>query len=226
MRRLFHEHRGFWTARNRQSLYFSIVLIVLAIAVQIGAGRLSYRNALKGNFVGDLLLDRLPVLDLDIIVVQGAMLLWIATTLLCFARPRYLLFGLKAVALFIVIRSFTINLTHLGIYPDHEPLDPAELGYRLYSLFALQGNYFFSGHTGLPFLLALVFWNIRSLRYFFFGVSAFFGWSALLAHVHYSIDVFAAPFFAYGIFKIAEKLFPGDYALLAQEGALTPRGGV
>jgi membrane-associated phospholipid phosphatase len=36
----------------------------------------------------------------------------------------------------------------------------------------------------------------------------FFGASVLLAHVHYSIDVFAAPFIVYGVFVIAAKVFP------------------
>jgi hypothetical protein len=37
----------------------------------------------------------------------------------------------------------------------------------------------------------------------------------LLAHVHYSIDVFAAPFIVYGMYVITAKLFPRDYALFA-----------
>ena len=36
----------------------------------------------------------------------------------------------------------------------------------------------------------------------------------LLAHVHYSIDVFAASLIVYGIFTITKKLFPADYALV------------
>jgi hypothetical protein len=82
--------------------------------------------------------------------------------------------------------------------------------------FTLQsGNdLFFSGHTGYPFLLALIFWNIPVLRYFFFLCSIAGGVVVLLGHLHYSIDVFSAFFIAYGVFEIAKKIFNKEYNLL------------
>ena len=83
------------------------------------------------------------------------------------------------------------------------------------TLFTFQGNFFYSGHTAFPFLLALIFWDNKYLRYLFLFLTVFFGASVLLAHVHYSIDVFAAPFIVYGMFIITTRLFPHDYALFA-----------
>jgi hypothetical protein len=37
-----------------------------------------------------------------------------------------------------------------------------------------------------------------------------FGLSVLIAHIHYSIDVFAAPFMAYSIFSLARYFFKKD----------------
>ena len=49
--------------------------------------------------------------------------------------------------------------------------------------------------------------------------SLVFGITVLFAHVHYSIDVFAAPFITYAIFKLAElELFTKDYAIMVKEG--------
>ena len=208
----FRAHHGFWTARNRRSLYLGILLLILSLLIQIRAEHYTDRRAT--NFVGDLFLDNLPVVNLDWIIIEGAILVWIATCCFLAFRPRYLLFGLKTVALFIVTRSIFVTLTHISVYPYHAALESGDIGYRLYSLFTFQGEYFFSGHTGLPFLMALVFWPDKFWRYFFFGISFVFGASVLLAHVHYSIDVFAAPFIAYGIFKIAKHLFREDYAVL------------
>ncbi len=42
----------------------------------------------------------------------------------------------------------------------------------------------------------------------------FFAAVVLFAHVHYSIDVFAAPFMVYGIFAITAKFFKNDYFLI------------
>ncbi len=207
-------HRGFWMPEHRHSFYIGVVFLVLALIFQFGAAQRSSRIASGSNFVGDMLLDNLPVVNLDFLIVQGAIIMWIVIALLLFLHPRYLLFGMKAIALFIVVRSVFINLTHIGIYPRQAVFDPADLGYSLYGLFAFQGNYFFSGHTGLPFLMALVFWRHRLWRNFLLALTFLFGASVLLAHVHYSIDVFAAPFLAYGIFHIAREFFPRDHELI------------
>jgi hypothetical protein len=45
-------------------------------------------------------------------------------------------------------------------------------------------------------------------------LSFVFAVAVLLAHIHYSIDVFAAPFMAYGIFKVSQYLFLRDYKLI------------
>ena len=129
------------------------------------------------------------------------------------SKPRHILFTMKAVALFIATRSLFVSLTHVGIYPDH--IVPG-LGFfdGIYLYLNFQTGLFFSGHTGLPFLMALIFWNIPRARFLFISLSFISGIAVLLAHVHYSIDVFAAPFIAYGIFKIARKLFPRDYELI------------
>lgn len=212
--KLLRAHEGFWTPERKHSFYLGVIFLLLALIFQFGAAQHSFRYAAQNNFVGDLFLDNLPVVNLDFIIVQGAVLLWTGVAMLLILRPKYLLFGMKAIALFIVIRSLFINLTHVGIYPHQAVFDPTDFGYSVYGLVAFQGNYFFSGHTGLPYLMALVFWRDRFWRYFFLVVSAIFAVSVLLAHVHYSIDVFAAPFISFGIFHLAKELFPKDFALV------------
>ena len=77
--------------------------------------------------------------------------------------------------------------------------------------FTFGGDLFFSGHTGLPFLMALIFWNNKYLRYSFFALSFIFAATVLLGHLHYSIDVLAAFFITYTIFHIAIFIFKKDY---------------
>lgn len=212
MRDLFSHHRGFWSPQNKKSLYLGFLLLALALVVQVGAGRYSARRALSANFVGDLFLDNLPAIDLNFVILQGALLVFVIASTLFILRPRYVLFGIKAVAIFLIVRSFFVDLTHVGIYPRYD-FSPGGVGAGVYNFFNFNGSFFFSGHTGLPFLLALIFWREKFWRYFFLAVSVFFGVSVLLAHVHYSIDVFAAPFITYSIFRIAAWLFSRDYAL-------------
>jgi hypothetical protein len=212
MKDLFSHHKGFWTPQNKRSLYVGFLLLALALVVQVRAGSYSARRAQTANFAGDLFLDNLPVVDLNFVILQGALLLFFIASALFILRPNYALFGVKAVAIFIITRSFFVDLTHIGIYPEYS-FYPEGVGAGVYNLFSFNGNFFFSGHTGMPFLLAIIFWREKFWRYFFLAVSILFGASVLLAHAHYSIDVFAAPFITYSIFRISAWLFPRDYAL-------------
>jgi hypothetical protein len=212
LKRLLAEHRDFWNIRNRRSLYVAILIFLLAVYIQTGTGRYAARSAT--NFVGDIILDNIPVFQIDFLIVGAAVLFGFLVALLFILKPRYALFGLKVVALLMVTRSFFISLTHLGIYPGQIPLDGNEFLYGFYKFFSFEADFFFSGHTAFPFLIGLIFWEEKFWRYFFFGTSFLFASSVLLAHAHYSIDVFAAPFITYSVFIVASKLFADDYVLL------------
>jgi hypothetical protein len=213
---IFHRHRGgFWTPARKQSLYLGILLLTLAILVQIYVGHYSARRAATATPVNDLFLDNLPVVDLDFLIVAGGIMMWVVAWWLLIVKPRYLLFGIKAIALFVIFRAFFTALTHIGTYPAGASPGPDDFGFGFYHLLTFQGNYFFSGHTGFPFLMALIFWDDEFWRWFFLAMAIVFGATVLLAHVHYSIDVFAAPFIVYGVYVIVQRAWPEDYGLTA-----------
>ena len=81
----------------------------------------------------------------------------------------------------------------------------------------VRNDLFFSGHTGIPFLMALMFWNYKPLRYTFLCFSLFFAVVVLLGHLHYSIDVLAAFFITYAIFDICKFFFKKDWALFQSQ---------
>ncbi len=215
MRNPFRRHeRVFWTRERKRSLYEGIALLAIAIIIQIFAGQYSSRVSIGANSVHDILLDNLPVVNLDFMIVGGAIALWVLAWWLLVTRPRYLVFGMKAIALLIISRAFFFSLTHIGAPATGAPPGPSNLGWGFYKLVTFQGNFFYSGHTAFPILMALIFWDDDFWRPFFVVMAFLLGASVLLAHVHYSIDVFAAPFIVYGVYKIAERFFPKDYALL------------
>jgi hypothetical protein len=194
-----------------RSLIAGAILLFLSLTFQFFASSYSIRVA--GPFVGDIVLDNTPVVSLNTIIIEGALFGLLGIIILLFSKPRYLPFALKTVAIFIAVRAFMIAATHLGIYPNQLVPDNSFFD-NIYKALDLQAGYFFSAHTGLPFLLGLVFWNEKFWRYLFLVMSVIFGSAVLLAHVHYSIDVFAAPFMVYSIFKLAQFLFEDDYALI------------
>jgi len=66
----------------------------------------------------------------------------------------------------------------------------------------------------MPFLLALMFWNNKVLRYVFLGFSILFAVVVLLGHLHYSIDVLSAFFITYTIFDICKFIFKKDRQII------------
>ncbi|MFA6304392.1 MAG: phosphatase PAP2-related protein [Patescibacteria group bacterium] len=210
---IYFQHKDFWTKERCALLIGGILFFVAALVLQGVAGR--YLASVVGTPVNDLILKYLPLLDIDLLIVQGALVLTFILIWLFLTKPKYLLFALKALALFVMIRSFFITLTHLGISPHQLVFDANSFGFGLYNfLYNSKSDFFFSGHTGVPFLMGLIFWPEKWWRIFFFTVSFLFGCGVLIARVHYSIDVFAAPFITYAIFAMAKKLFPKDYFLL------------
>jgi|SRR5680860_82389 len=194
---------------NRQfviSLVFAVILFFVGLFVNFYAALYAMKSV--GNSVEDIVLSNIPVFDVDFLVVYGPVFVWFFVLFLCLAEPKKIPLTLKSIALFVLIRSVFITLTHIGPFPFHSQID---YSLDIVKLFTTGGDLFFSAHTGLPFLMALVFGkNNFNLRVIFTLTAMFFGVIVLLAHIHYSIDVLAAFFITYTIYILAEKLFKKD----------------
>ncbi len=208
MNRLLEKHKFQW---SQKSFLFSalsgFLLLTASLTLNYTAG--NYARRMASNSVTDIILDNLPVVDVEMIFIYGAILFGLFLTIILLKEPRQIPFIIKSIALFVFIRAVFISLTHIGFIPE-QPSLTANIVLRNLMFGA---DYFFSGHTGLPFLMALSYWSNKRLRNIFFATSFIFGASALLGHYHYSIDVFAAFFISYGIFHIARWLFAKDYRL-------------
>jgi membrane-associated phospholipid phosphatase len=184
------------------SLLLSLSLIVDNFATK-------YATAEASNPVADIFLSNLPVVNVNIIVNEGAILFIIFIVIFLLFKPEKFPFTLKSVAIFVLIRSLFITMTHLGPFPQHSYLEID----RASQMLTLGNDLFFSGHVGLPYLLALIFWEEKAIRYICLSASAIFGVSVILGHLHYSIDVFSAFFITYTIYVISQKVFLRDYQL-------------
>ena len=173
-----------------------------------------YINFLAGNYatekaslpVTDIILSNTRAYDVDLIFIYGPLVLFIFVTALILHNPKRIPFTLKSISLFTVIRSVFISLTHLGPFPT----EAITMSSNFISKFTFGGDLFFSGHTGLAFLMALLFWKNKTLRYIFLAYSVFIGVVVLLGHYHYSIDVLAAFFITYSIYHISVLFFKKD----------------
>jgi hypothetical protein len=179
----------------------------------------------------DLLFQVLPQHEMPLVHVWGftAFTITLGVGLLV-AEPRGRVpLVLWAYGLIITTRAVFTTLTPIGV-----PLEaPSFEHYPLRGIvqyFDFRHTMFFSGHTGFPFLgflLCRTPWVRRACLFF----SLLLATCVLLSRLHYSIDVFAAFFIAFGVSRIAERSFawlvpaaPGDEITLMAwaRGGRTP----
>lgn len=206
---LVKKYKEFFSKKeNVSALLNGLSLFILSLLANFYAALFAVRRA--SSPVSDLVLSNIPVFDVDAIFIYGPVVLWAFVVCLCLWEPKRIPFILKSIALFVLIRSVFITLTHIGPFPTRAPLD---YSLDIVKMFTTGGDLFFSGHTGLPFLMALVFYRSYWLRVFFILAAVFFGVIVLLGHFHYSIDVLSAFFITYTIYHMAEKFYRKDRQL-------------
>jgi len=187
---------------------------MLGAAFVIDSYAVNYVNETVSNSVTDIILSNTPVFDLDGFFVNGAMILVVFIAYVLLWDPKRMPFSLKTIAIFVIVRSVFITLTHIGPFPVHAVVNPSTtsfiediIGQKMFSSFFLGNDFFFSGHTGLPFLMAFLYYDRVWLRSIFMLASVFFGVVVLLTHLHYTIDVLSAFFISYGIYRMSRIFF-------------------
>lgn len=198
----------------RVSVLLSVLLFAASVVVVFYA--IAYATESASNSVSDIILSNTPIFDVDGLFVYGSLGLVGFITLLLLAHPKRIPFTLHAMALLYFIRAAFISMTHIGPFPIHLE-NTYNLGVIAGRFLFAGGDLFFSGHTALAFLLALVFWREKNIRYIFLAWSAYMGIIVLVGHYHYTIDVASAFFITYTIYCIAEWLFPKDRQLFYSE---------
>lgn len=208
MGKIIDKHKILWVQKRfLLNVLLGLFLLFLGLFVTYYAN--SYTLIKAGNSVTDIILDNLPVVDVDFLYSEGALLFLIVSGIILLIEPRRIPFTLKSIAIFFLVRSLFMVLTHIGPPPNALSIQGQDIFHKLSS----GDDLFFSAHTGLPILMTLIFWDEKYLRYFFFASAIVGGAVVLLGHLHYSIDVFSAAFITYGIYRISKFLFRRDFAL-------------
>jgi membrane-associated phospholipid phosphatase len=219
MKRLIAKHLNHWSDSSLVvSTLTGVLFFLISLVVNYAAS--TFANDRAGSNVPDLIISNIPVFNVDFIVNELALCFFFFMLIIVLLDPKTMPFAFKSAALFIIIRSVFIILTHLGPFPERSFIDRSEF----FGPFNLGSDFFFSGHTGLPFLMALIFWEENKfVRWISLAASILFGVSVLLGHLHYSIDVFAAFFITYTIFHLSQKFFAQDYRLFSKKNPEMPK---
>ena len=177
-----------------------------SLGVLVGVGGLFWRfgawiEQREGTVLRDPVLEVLPAVDLTwfIFAVLYAAL---GTAIWDLAHvPHRLLFACRVYAAVMLTRLIAMYLTELDDPLTAIPLqDPvSRIFFRIRTI--PTKDLFFSGHTATMFTLYLTAMT-RRRRALFLGTTLVIAVAVLLQHVHYAFDVFAAPFFTYGVYRL------------------------
>lgn len=166
----------------------------------------TYNDTFVTSGVGDLILDNIPTIDLNFFYTVGIYVIIVSLLAYTAFHPAIVPFGLKTFAIFILVRSFFIVLTHIGPPEGYFALAGPDYDSHVMQKFFYLNDLFFSAHTGIPFL-AFLYLRGHLIRYFYLIASFVMGATVLLMHVHYSIDVFGAYFITYSIYHLSDSVF-------------------
>ena len=156
-----------------------------------------------GTSLSDPILNALPAFDLSIpifILIYGMVLITIA---LNYSNPHFMLVALATYCTVNYFRIITIYLFTL-----EPPTGLVILQDPFVSLIAYENTFvkdlFFSGHIAT--LMVLVFPEPKPIfRYLKLAITLIVAILLLIQHIHYTIDILAAPLFSYVAYRLIQK---------------------
>jgi PAP2 superfamily C-terminal len=180
----------FWTGM----LIFAGILIALPFFFNA----IEERNGIRFD---DLVLERIPSRNVSFAVF---FLIWSSCLILIiriYRDPMMLLIMLWAYNGVTLFRMACITLISLnppaGLIPLEDPITN-----QFYGQHYITHDLFFSGHTTTVFLIFLCL-KKKTDRIYTLIASIVLGILLLVQHVHYTIDVLAAPVFTYALYRFA-----------------------
>ena len=185
-------------------IQFLITLILLIVSLFSYRRFLDFAEARPGVIIPDPILQLYNPIDLTWLIF-GIIYLCLIIGLFALARkPEKLLLAFQAYTAVVLVRMIAMYLV-----PFEAPEKLIVLKDPFVEMFgsgeSLTKDLFFSGHTATLFLLFFVV-ESKKLRFIFLASAVIVGITIVLQHVHYVIDVFAAPFFTYVCYKVVASL--------------------
>ena len=189
-----------WSQRRKELV---LTLLLLVLALFLFSRFVMWVEERPGVVLNDPLLSILSPVDLTwpiFVLIYGGLLFGLLSLL---TSPDRLLLTLRSYTLLLLVRIVAMYLTPFappeGMILLNDPV--AGLGPGG----AMTNDLFFSGHTATLFLFVLTA-RTGTLRIIFLLMTTILAVMLLMQHVHYTVDVLAAPFFAFGCYVLARRI--------------------
>jgi hypothetical protein len=184
-------------------LHISIIFVLFIFLILVYGRFLDFIEERPGSILSDPFLNSFAPLEVTWFTFGIIYVSVILTLFRLSWQPFQLLITFQAYILIAMARIISMYLTPLDPPPLLIPLEDPFV--QSVSTGVLTRDLFFSGHTSTMFLLFLS-CTSRKMRIFFLMGTILVGLLVLIQHVHYSIDVVAAPFYTFTCYKISSFL--------------------
>lgn len=195
------KHRSF-----KWELFISIVVVYATL--HFFSIFLLFAEDRPGVVMFDPILDLYSAIDLSLPIFFLTYVVLLASLIALSYHPRCFVIALQSYTLMVIFRMVSIYLTPIeapeGIIVLEDPF------FLLGTGRVILKDLFFSGHTATLFLLFLTAQN-KKLKWFLLVCTFLVGITIMLQKVHYSVDVFIAPFMAFCAFKIVMYFHKSQY---------------
>ncbi len=189
-------------SKTRREFIFTIIL--LAVTLLSLTNFLNYVENRPGVVLPDPLLSMFNPINLTWLTFGLIYFSLIAAVVTFSRKPELIVTAIQVYTVMVIFRIAAMYLV-----PFNPPAKMISLDDPFVQFFGtgqtLTKDLFFSGHTATLFLLFLTA-EKEKLKYLFLFFTVIVGAAVLLQHVHYSIDVFAAPFFTYAAYRTVKLL--------------------
>lgn len=193
-----------WSNKTFRNTLLLGLVIILTASVTTDFFFTYIQNLKEGITLNDWVLKKIPAFDVStpiVLIMVSAILLF---HIRCATNPDMFVTLVWALIFQLIFRIVTIDATKFFAPPDLIVLkDP--LGSILYHARFITRDLFYSGHTACLF----VFYFCANKKYdklYLLFASITIGSLLLIQHVHYTIDVVSAPFFAYTCVWISKRI--------------------
>ncbi len=192
-------------SRPNKRIVFILSLLILSITLFSFVYFLTYNENRKGFVFNDLVLNSFQPINLSEYIFFITYFFAIYGLIISFKEPTMFVNLLQAYTIMTLVRMFCMYLVPLEAPVSIIPLKDSFLQTCFYSGRENLKDLFFSGHTATIFLFAFGL-KKKVLKLFFAIGACVIGVLVMFQHVHYTIDVMAAPIVSFFAVWFQKKL--------------------
>jgi membrane-associated phospholipid phosphatase len=204
--------KTFWSEKTFK-FQLPVTIVLLFLTLHFFAQLLVFIEQRQGVVINDPILNLFNPVRLDWIIFSLIYISILTGLLFLLKYPQYFLIAIQTYILMNLFRMISMY-----VIPLDPPLGTLDLNDPLIFVVGtgtpITKDLFFSGHTATMFLLSLTAVN-KKLKIIFLISTFLVGFLVILQKAHYTIDVIAAPFYAYCSYKIIyslqKKLMPETF---------------